>query len=452
MSGEQVQMLNLADHLSSIFSSYRADYTQREMEYVGMVCKKEIETVLAVEVGRASSGNSSGAGSGSGAGANGTPSKSGGTTSADKDPPHHRHRSDETDIFGRVKKEIVADQKQKWILHVLESNLINTLIQISSQCCKRAEALCDMGHLPDDISTLFLTILTAIVDEYMTPALNVANEFLPPLDSSKQEPDTFYFQPVGLVNLIVDKIQLHYQHFITSRLASNPNTQLITAKRVRECLGRVEVSISGGLARMLSASLKYAQRILSSKQKNSDYKPREDDSDALMSGQPSMACTQLCQFIERQSEAAVAGLEGKNLDMYLQVFGLKLHDVLVHHLHRLLVNTLGAGLLARDVKCYLLCVSRFHLSSVMDKWLELRQAVDLFFVGPSHLKAVVQDSSKLRNMQPTQLMPFIQMRADFSDNKKKILQTLNIRESHMNAPLLPPPPEPTTHHRSAPPL
>jgi hypothetical protein len=90
---------------------------------------------------------------------------------------------------------------------------------------------------------------------------------------------------------------------------------------------------------------------------------------------------------------------------------------------------MGAGLLARDMKQYITMVSHFHLQPVLEKWNELRQLVDLFFVSPDYLKAVINDSSKLSRLEPAYLLSWVQMRSDYSDQKKKILSTLNLKES-----------------------
>lgn len=55
--------------------------------------------------------------------------------------------------------------------------------------------------------------------------------------------------------------------------------------------------------------------------------------------------------------------------------------------------------------------------------------LDLFFVGPDYLKAVIADSSKLSKLDHAYLLSFIQMRADYSENKRKILSTLNLKET-----------------------
>ena len=90
---------------------------------------------------------------------------------------------------------------------------------------------------------------------------------------------------------------------------------------------------------------------------------------------------------------------------------------------------MGAGLLARDMKLYQTMISHFHLTIVLDKWTELRQLIDLFFVGPDYLKSVINDSTKLSKLEHAYLLSWIQMRGDYSDNKKRILSNLNLKET-----------------------
>lgn len=106
-------------------------------------------------------------------------------------------------------------------------------------------------------------------------------------------------------------------------------------------------------------------------------------------------------------------------------------SVLVSHLQRHTISSQGAGLLARDLKQYQQVISSFHLAVVVDKWSELRQLIDLFFVGVEYLKAVITDSGKLSKLDPAYLYSWIEMRADWgtynSDTKRKILASINVR-------------------------
>jgi hypothetical protein len=408
-SGDQ-STFNLSEQVSGIFMRYRESYMTREMELVTYVCAKSIRDTLALEAPRAHSGSVG----------------------------HGGDHSDDTDIFGRLKKEVVADQKQRWVLLVLEAPLVERLVQHSTLALQRCDRLSDSpSSIPDNAAHIFLHVCSQVLEHYLQPVFDVALQFLPPLEP-KVEPDPFLLQVVGLLGLVADKLHLHYTLFVAPRIAANPNTQLITDARVRELFAKVEGQISACLARLLQSHLKYVARLLHSKQKASDYRPREDDSDAVLDGKPSPACEAVCACVRGLADAVQTCLDGKNLDKFLTVLGLKLHDVLVNHLTRagggsgFSISVMGAGLLARDMKEYQRVVGGsgcFHLQPVQDKWSELRQLIDLFFVGPEHLRAVINDSHKLARMaqhDPAYLLSFVEMRADYSDNKKRIVAALNL--------------------------
>lgn len=290
-SGEPVSMMNLMDQLAGIFASYREKYFDRELQLVQQVCAGLVEETLNKESPR--------------------------TGSIDPDA--------DTDIFGRVKKTVLQDQKQQWVLMVLEYPVVDKMIQQCVTSLARCDKLSDPSLISEHSSILFLHVASTIFETYLQPILDVASESLPPLEP-KQEPDPFFYQVVGLMNLVVDKLTLHHAHWIVSRVNANPNIQLVTDARLRELTSKLETQLCAGLARLLSSSLKYCTRLLSSKQKAQDYRPREDDSDAVLDGRPSQACEAWCAFISSQYEAILTCLDGKNLDKFLTIFGLKLHE------------------------------------------------------------------------------------------------------------------------------
>lgn len=294
-TGEQVSMLNLMDHVHSIFSSYREAYFSRELSLIQSHTDRLISETLK------------------------------------KEAVLDTVTGDQTDMFGRMKKEVVYDRKQKWIGIVLEEPLVDRII---SQLCislQRCDKLSDASLIAEHTSTMFLYVVNVIYEKYLLPILNLAEESLPPLltsDAPKQQPDVFYYSVVGLINLIVDKLNLHLHHWIQPRLSVNANIQVVCESRYGEILGKVETQICTGLMRCLAGVVRYSSKILSSKQKSSDYKPKEcDDNSTILDGKPSAACEALCTFIKGQYDAIVTYMDGKNLDKLLMILGLKLHEL-----------------------------------------------------------------------------------------------------------------------------
>jgi len=94
--------------------------------------------------------------------------------------------------------------------------------------------------------------------------------------------------------------------------------------------------------------------------------------------------------------------------------------MLVDHLTKLQVTSLGAGLLLRDMKDYEAMIRQFHIATVSEKFADLRLIFNLFFVSVDNLRAWLQEP-RINKMDRQELHEFIKMRADYQQHKAKIL-------------------------------
>jgi hypothetical protein len=250
-----------------------------------------------------------------------------------------------------------------------------------------------------------------------------ARDFLPSLEAKETPPDLWFLSVISLINILVEKIQQHYAEDVAPRVLALGN-MMGASLRLRDALAPLEHKILQALDRCLNAALKYIQRLLQKHQKGTDYKPKDES--ALLDPAPSRACDAVCGYLASAFESVMAALEGKNLDKFLSVFGLKLYSTLVEHLQRLQVSQIGAGLLARDVKEYESIVREFYLNAVTEKFYELRTVCHLFFVGVDNLRALILTDNKLSKMDANSLHDFIRMRTDYNANRAKILNVLRL--------------------------
>jgi len=249
--------------------------------------------------------------------------------------------------------------------------------------------------------------------------LHQAENFLP-RPEPKSSPDTFWFHVVQLVNTIYKQFFKHYQSEIVPHLNADSNTLTIVETRWREVTRSVEELLHLGLEKTLMATLKYAARLLT-KQKNSNYKPKDDSS--LLD--ENKICTSVCELISSQFEAVLNNLDGKNLDQYLTVLGTKFHQLVMTQLKKSTISQPGAGMLAKDIKMYQECVRAFNLTQVDELFQELWLLSRLYFVPAEELRSFFNENRQLLTLGKDALHEYVKLRADYSQHKTKLIAQLS---------------------------
>ena len=335
-----------------------------------------------------------------------------------------------TDYLRLTKRAPTLSNRQRWLIDTLDSEVVDELLQAMLVSVKRCDALSEPQTAAENQLALFSVILSALVDDFLHPLLSMVAQFLPAADP-KSEPDSFVFVCVRLASSVAYRIRQHYVTFIQPRLivasaaagSSSQNTQSISEQRLNESFASIEQLLLSYLTRTLTAQLRTIQKILA-RQKPTDYRPKDEE--ALFSGKPTATASAIVDVLHTAYGAAVANLEGRNLDRYLSVLGLRVWECVVEALSKLVVSEMGAGLLSRDCKEYEVVVTEWHVREVVERFGLLRSVSNLFFVSVDNLGAWVEQESKVRNMDREELMRFVRMRGDYAQNKSKINAVLMV--------------------------
>jgi hypothetical protein len=147
-------------------------------------------------------------------------------------------------------------------------------------------------------------------------------------------------------------------------------------------------------------------------QHQSDYYP---DADVGIPDEPTPACEIVSRFMQQHAEVAVKTLDGRNLDMYLTLFGAHVYAQLVASLKKHQISTVGALFLLRDCKEYQEVVRELHIPGVTESFETLRALTNLLIVAPEGLRTCVQKDTRLSKLKPVELNEFVRLRADFRD-------------------------------------
>ena len=401
-SASAMDVAALTDVLNGVFQKYRDAYIGKETSYLRGRCVALVDGTLASQPANDSITSTL-------------------TSTAS---------SAATDYLGLTKRATTLSNRQRWLIDTLDSEVVEELLKAMLVSVKRCDALSEPQTLADNQFAVFSVILSALVDDFLHPLLSMVAQFLPAADP-KTEPDSFIFVCVRLASSVAYRIRQHYVTFIQPRLsmasaiagASSQNTQAISEQRLSESLFAIEQQLLSFLSRVLTAQLRSVQKILA-RQKATDYKPKDEES--LFSGKPTATATAIVDSLHAAYSAAVNNLEGRNLDRYLHVLGLKVWECVVEQLCRMSVSEMGAGLLSRDCKEYEAVVQEWHVREVVERFGVLRSVSNLFFVSVDNLGAWVEQEGRVRTMEREELMRFVRMRADYAQHKSKINAVLMV--------------------------
>jgi len=148
-------------------------------------------------------------------------------------------------------------------------------------------------------------------------------------------------------------------------------------------LETIENKMDVGLDRSLGAVFGWVKLYLQNEQKKSDFKP-ETDVDTMAS----MACVNVCQYLNSTIGQIQRSIDGENLMTVLQEFGVRFHRVVFDHLQQFQYNTAGAMCAICDVNEYRKCVRVLASPLVVQLFDILHALCNLLLVKHENLQEV----------------------------------------------------------------
>lgn len=111
------------------------------------------------------------------------------------------------------------------------------------------------------------------------------------------------------------------------------------------------------------------------------------------------------------SRGVRAALDAPNADAYLRDLGTGLHGLLIEHLRKFCVSSLGAYMLKNDLTAYHEVV-RACIPALADQYALLAALATLFIVRPENLRVCLQEGL-LGRLGGTSAIQFVAQREDF---------------------------------------
>ncbi|THH06120.1 hypothetical protein EW146_g9713 [Bondarzewia mesenterica] len=283
----------------------------------------------------------------------------------------------------------------------------------SSEQCGDGDLVVGHGTTsPKPTFVHFRALAGAIADDYMETAL----AFL-------------LFIPCAARNLVLKLRTIPNGTFCPSAPRSMLSMSSVTMRREMVVFNNQMVSKIEGVANTLIQRLTDAViswlTVQLSKQKKTDFKPRNDDlSFARVNTEPCIAC---CEILEKARDAAKQNLSGKNLEVSLTEIGVPFHRLLLDHLRNFPVSATGGVMLAKDLKSYQDTIGTFSMPALHEQFEFIRQLGNVFLVRLEVLKSYITENY-LGRIDSTLLRLCLAQRSDWGQAEKGFNDTLGTED------------------------
>ncbi|RKP34698.1 exocyst complex component Sec10-like protein [Dimargaris cristalligena] len=283
------------------------------------------------------------------------------------------------------------------------------LLKVHAEAITRCVELSPASDTPKYTVRLFATLTEFLAIRYLDPALEVALDELS--DAPKgSEPDFRTFYTIKACNQIVHLVQCHFQTVIVPLIAGSPSQYRDAVASKNEFTSALEHKLNQLAVRQITSTTTYLATVLA-KQKKQDYRPRDEDFQALsLATEP---CELIVDFLGRYQRTVAYCFDSRNQEQMLLETGLVLHGLLLEHYRHFTVSVLGGLVVSDDIAKYQEAVKKFHLSELDERFSALRNIGTLFLVRSDVLQSLLDEDTDLGRMDRRFLAPYLQMREDY---------------------------------------
>ncbi|KAH9938361.1 exocyst complex protein [Fomitopsis serialis] len=280
------------------------------------------------------------------------------------------------------------------------------MLKWHAEAIGRCVELSPSSDVPKHDFALLRVLSAAIGTAYVETALETAHTRIDPSDT-KSEPSLQVLTVLREVDLICHL----WQHYVNMALLPLASTSVTVRREMvvfnNQSVSRIEGAANHVMQRLADALINWLSAQLT-KQKKTDFKPRNDDlSFARVNTEPCVAC---CDTLEKVRDAAKANLSGKNLEVFLTEIGIAFH-------RKFPVSATGGLMLAKDLKSYQDVISSFSIPSLTERFEFIRQLGNVFLVRPDILRSYITEGY-LGRIDSTLLRPYLAQRSDWGQAEK----------------------------------
>jgi hypothetical protein len=275
----------------------------------------------------------------------------------------------------------------------------------AKESIRRASTLLMDKELSVLVRELYFIILDKLCIEHFLTALEIAQSADP-----KSSPTGLFCLVVGGVNSSMHLIEKIYRDTVVPCISYAPEATKCL-ERKRETTLKLESKIEAGIERSLTGMVGTIKNFLSSCQKKTDFKP----DDMALPGLTE-ACQKVVAYIMECRRVLDQSLDGKNLEVVLLEFGIRIQKVIYDHVQQFVISENGAMNIICDMNEYRKAIKEFNNPFLDELFGSLQALCNIFIVKPENLPQVCSEEP-YTSFDRSVLSSLVALRADFKTNK-----------------------------------
>ncbi|KAF8515003.1 exocyst complex protein [Gautieria morchelliformis] len=310
----------------------------------------------------------------------------------------------------KLGEETVREEDGKISIDVSEK-----MLKWHAEAVGRCVEVSSTSDVPKNAFALLRVLAEALGRSYVEAALETSLTRLENRDP-KLEPDLSPFATLRMADMICHLWQQYVNIALMPLSSSSVTIRRDMVIFNTQTINRIEGTANALVQRVTDTVVAWLATQLS-KQKRSDFKPRNDDlSFARVNTEPCEAC---CETLEKARDVAKQSLTGRNLEVFLTEVGVTFHTLLLDHLKKFPVSATGGLMLAKDLKSYQDIIATFNMPSLSERFEFIRQLGNVFLIQPDILRSYITENY-LGRIEPTLLRPYLAQRADWGKEEKAL--------------------------------
>ncbi|KAF2278201.1 exocyst complex component Sec10 [Westerdykella ornata] len=252
----------------------------------------------------------------------------------------------------------------------------------------RGLELSPSNETPKDVQSLLNLLLTHMGEIYLETALDAASDHAASQENVKTPPDLSHLPSLHTLTTILHLLQQTTTTILLPLCTPNLTIRREIEKSTQSTLSTLESKLSNILNLSLTATLNWVQKLLTSQQKKTDFRPKDDEDVAFLIATETPACQAVVQFLNRVAAQASAALSGRNLALFLAELARGLRALILAHLLKFTISLTGGLVVTRDMTKYAELVRSWPTGEELesDAMNVLVDVANLFVIAPEALR------------------------------------------------------------------